>query len=48
MKMTFRWYGDTDPIPLEYIKQIPGCSGIMVMMDNFEAGKFGIKMFLNL
>lgn len=39
MKMTFRWYGDSDPIPLEYIKQIPGCSGIMVMMDNFEAGE---------
>lgn len=25
MKMTFRWYGSqADPIPLKYIKQIPG------------------------
>lgn len=39
MKMTFRWYGDSDPIPLEYIKQIPGCSGIMAMMDDFAAGE---------
>lgn len=39
MKMTFRWYGDSDPIPLKYIKQIPNCSGIMAMMDDFEAGQ---------
>lgn len=39
MKMTFRWYGDSDPIPLKYIKQIPNCSGIMGMMDDFEAGE---------
>lgn len=37
--MTFRWYGEADPIPLQYIKQIPGCSGIMGMMDNFAAGE---------
>ena len=25
MKMTFRWYGSGfDPIPLKYIRQIPG------------------------
>ena len=23
MKMSFRWYGETDPIPLKYIRQIP-------------------------
>lgn len=27
--MTFRWYGQEDPIPLEYIRQIPNCSGAM-------------------
>ena len=28
MKMTFRWYGEGyDPIPLSYIKQIPGVTG---------------------
>lgn len=39
MKMTFRWYGNSDPISLEYIRQIPGCSGIMAMMDDFKAGE---------
>lgn len=37
--MTFRWYGNADSIPLEYIKQIPNCSGVMLMMDDFEAGE---------
>ena len=29
MKMTFRWYGEKDSIPLEYIKQIPNMSGVV-------------------
>ena len=34
MKMTFRWYGEgSDPIPLKYIKQIPGCTGLMGLLD---------------
>ena len=34
MKMTLRWYGpDADPIPLNYIRQIPGVSGIMGLLD---------------
>ena len=34
MKMTFRWYGrESDPIPLEYVKQIPGMSGLMGLLD---------------
>ncbi|MBP5248969.1 MAG: mannonate dehydratase [Lachnospiraceae bacterium] len=34
MKMTFRWYGSkTDPIPLRYVKQIPGMTGIMGLLD---------------
>ena len=24
MKMTFRWYGQDDPVKIEYIRQIPG------------------------
>ncbi|MBE7050925.1 MAG: hypothetical protein E7394_09270, partial [Ruminococcaceae bacterium] len=24
MKMTFRWYGEDDPVTLEKIRQIPG------------------------
>lgn len=39
MKLTFRWYGNSDPIPLKYIKQIPGNTGVMLMMDDFEAGE---------
>ena len=34
MKMTFRWYGSkTDPIPLKYIKQIPGMTGLMGLLE---------------
>ena len=34
MKMTFRWYGrESDPIPLKYVKQIPGMSGLMGLLD---------------
>ena len=34
MKMTFRWYGhDIDPIPLKYVKQIPGMTGLMGLLD---------------
>ena len=29
MKMTFRWYGESDSIPLSYIRQIPGMSGVV-------------------
>ena len=34
MKMTFRWYGkEIDPIQLKYVKQIPGMSGLMGLLD---------------
>ena len=36
MKMTFRWYGEGDSIPLSYIRQIPGMSG--VVMDGVLPG----------
>ena len=29
MKLTFRWYGQTDSIPLDYIRQIPNMSGVV-------------------
>lgn len=29
MKMSFRWYGESDPVSLEYIRQIPGMHGIV-------------------
>ncbi|WP_369123356.1 mannonate dehydratase, partial [Tsukamurella conjunctivitidis] len=38
--MTFRWFGEGfDPIPLQYIKQIPGMSGIMGVLDQYAAGE---------
>ena len=40
MKMTFRWYGkDSDHVTLKQIRQIPGCSGIMGMLDQYPAGE---------
>nr|WP_321499461.1 mannonate dehydratase [uncultured Dethiosulfovibrio sp.] len=34
MKMTFRWYGEgNDSITLDQIRQIPGCSGIMGLLE---------------
>ncbi|WP_182049864.1 mannonate dehydratase [Changpingibacter yushuensis] len=40
MKMTFRWYGEGfDPIPLQYIRQIPGMTGIMGVLDQYAAGE---------
>ena len=40
MKMTFRWFGaKSDSIPLRYIKQIPGVSGLMGFLDYKAAGE---------
>ena len=40
MKMTFRWYGEgRDAISLKHIKQIPGCSGLMGVLDEKAAGE---------
>lgn len=40
MKMTFRWFGEGfDPIPLGHIRQIPGMTGIMGVLDQYAAGE---------
>ncbi len=39
MKMTFRWYGETDCIPLEYIKQIQGMSGVVTAVYDTPVGE---------
>ena len=40
MKMTFRWFGkDRDPITLQQIKQIPGMTGVMGLLDAKAAGE---------
>jgi len=39
MKMTFRWYGDTDPVKLEHIRQIPGMYGIVSAIYDVPVGE---------
>lgn len=38
MKLTFRWYGDGDPVTLEKIRQIPGMSGIVSAVYDVKPG----------
>ena len=40
MKLTFRWYGEgRDSVTLQYIRQIPGCTGLMGLLDDKAAGE---------
>ena len=39
MKMTFRWYGEGDSIPLSYIRQIPGMSGVVSAVYSVPVGE---------
>ena len=39
MKMTFRWYGESDPVSLEYIRQIPGMRGIVSAVYDVPVGE---------
>ncbi|WP_431858123.1 mannonate dehydratase [Azospirillum sp.] len=39
MKMTFRWYGDSDPVPLSHIRQIPGMHGIVSAVYDVPVGE---------
>ena len=39
MKMTFRWYGESDPVSLQYIRQIPGMSGIVSAIYDVAVGE---------
>ena len=39
MKMTFRWYGESDCIPLSYIKQIPNLSGVVTAVYDVPVGE---------
>lgn len=38
MKMTFRWYGEKDCIPLTYIKQIQGMTGVVTAIYDEPVG----------
>ncbi|MFQ9514553.1 MAG: mannonate dehydratase [Eubacterium sp.] len=39
MKMTFRWYGEDDPVTLDYIRQIPGVRGVVTAIYDVEPGQ---------
>ncbi|MEF2246842.1 mannonate dehydratase [Paenibacillus sp. IITD108] len=40
MKMTFRWFGEgNDPVPLEYIRHIPGTDGIVWALHDIPVGE---------
>ncbi len=39
MKMTFRHYGESDSIPLSYIKQIPGMTGVVTAVYDIPVGE---------
>ncbi len=39
MKLTFRWYGDSDPVTLEQIRQIPAMAGIVSAVYDVPAGE---------
>ncbi len=39
MKLSFRWYGQSDPISLEYISQIPGMRSIVSAVYDVKPGE---------
>ena len=39
MKMTFRWYGDDDPISLDYIRQIQCMTGVVTAVYSVPVGE---------
>lgn len=39
MKMTFRWYGYNDKNTLDYIRQIPGMTGVVTALYSVPVGE---------
>ncbi|MDF2700585.1 MAG: uxuA [Haloplasmataceae bacterium] len=39
MKLTFRWYGDSDPVKLQYIRQIPSMTGVVTAVYTVPVGE---------
>ncbi|WP_049126893.1 mannonate dehydratase, partial [Burkholderia cenocepacia] len=39
MKMSFRWYGESDPVSLQYIRQIPGVTHIVSAIYDEPVGE---------
>ncbi|MBR6548123.1 MAG: mannonate dehydratase [Clostridia bacterium] len=47
MKMTFRWYGENDPVTLEYISQIPHMSGVVSAVYDVPVGEVWSEESIN-
>ena len=39
MKSSFRWYGDSDPVTLDKIRQIPGMRSIVSAVYDVKPGE---------
>ena len=39
MKLSFRWYGESDSIPLSYIRQIPGMRSVVSAVYDVAPGE---------
>jgi mannonate dehydratase len=47
MQMTFRWFGAEDPIPLQYVRQIPGVEGVVSALYDVPVGDIWPKAKLS-
>ena len=48
MKSSFRWYGDSDPVTLDKIRQIPGMRSIVSAVYDVSREKYGRKRASNI
>ena len=39
MRMSFRWFGPSDPIPLQHVRQIPGVVGVVSALYDVPVGE---------
>lgn len=39
MRMSFRWFGQSDPIPLAHIRQVPGVTGVVSALYDVPVGE---------
>jgi mannonate dehydratase len=39
MKLSLRWYGPQDPVPLQYIRQVPGVVGVVSALHDIAPGE---------
>ena len=39
MKLSFRWYGEDDPVKIEYIRQIPNMHSIVTAIYDIPVGE---------